>query len=121
MLPHLASRRPVNRQPDDDELADLAGRARTYLQLLESMQRANAPAAPSPRPAPSPRLQSPRTARADLRATNAPLAATAANASTLSPRPAAADEAPKDEMEKLLQKYELAKEKLQALELMYPN
>ena len=38
-----------------------------------------------------------------------------------SPRPELPGDPPKDEMEKLLLKYEQAKEKLQALELMYPN
>ena len=36
-------------------------------------------------------------------------------------RPELPGDPPKDEMEKLLLKYEQAKEKLQALELMYPN
>ena len=95
-------------RPPDDELEDLARAARAYVQLLESMQRATAPPAPSPR-VPSPRLPSPRTARAEP----APPAA--------SPRPELPGDPPKDEMEKLLLKYEQAKEKLQALELMYPN
>ena len=96
-------------RPPDDELEDLARAARAYVQLLESMQRAAAPPAPSPR-VPSPRLPSPRTARAEP----APPAAA-------SPRPELPGDPPKDEMEKLLLKYEQAKEKLQALELMYPN
>ena len=96
-------------RPPDDDLEDLARAARAYVQLLESMQRAAAPPAPSPR-VPSPRLPSPRTARAEP----APVAAA-------SPRPELPGDPPKDEMEKLLLKYEQAKEKLQALELMYPN
>lgn len=92
-----------------EEVAEWLDRARAYVATLESVQRANAPSPrePSPRK-PSPRVASPR----DYGEAPAPVR----NAAIGGER-----ERPRDEMEKLLMKYEMAKEKLQALEMMYPG
>lgn len=101
-------RRP---SPPEDELRAWADRARAYVQLLESVQRA---IAPSPRPVASPRASAAPSPRVSAATRILPAAAP-------SEPVYAAPVSTGDEMERLLLKYEVAKAKLQALENVYPN